>query len=97
MPPALLQDELSPLRAGGRWSVLTQTSAYVLDLAAGTCTRSSVSGEALRGDDGPVALHAVVRCRVGEPLVLVLDGLAERGPTLRTSTPVTELAEQRQA
>ncbi|WP_148573872.1 hypothetical protein [Nocardioides caldifontis] len=78
--------------ATGRWRVSTATSTYVVDLDAGTATRTprTVRVPAIRGDREPVRLRSVALAALGQPLVLVLER-SSGSLTLRRSTPVREI------
>lgn len=64
--------------AHGRWEVTTARSVYVLDLDAGTMTRHDLVDVATEGASGrgypeQMALLAVLDCRVGRPMFLLLS------------------------
>lgn len=87
------------------WTVRTRASCYRLDLREGTVVRTELQGGdraavdqglvahgRLRGDAVPVQLWAVLDCRRGEPMVLLLDlaGDGRRG-TCRVTTAVVAI------
>ena len=87
-----------PAVGAGRWRVLTETASYELDLDAGTARRTPLavpndaSGWApvadLRRDGEAIPLIWVLRCRVGEPMLLALDVCNDGALTFRLTTPV---------
>jgi hypothetical protein len=89
----------------GRWQVTTETSVYLLDLAARQLIRVPDAGtgnpdgpppiaiSSLRRDHEPVALLRVLHCELGAPMQLVLDIRRDGIPTLRATTCVRDLRE----
>lgn len=94
---------LSSLGSSGLWQVTTETSTYVIDLDAGHCIRVPDAGlgqvpelppakvAAMRRDQEPIALMAVPRAEVGQPLVLVLNLRGDGVVTVRQSTIVRDI------
>ncbi|TQL58967.1 hypothetical protein FB474_0310 [Oryzihumus leptocrescens] len=87
-----------PAVGAGRWRVRTETASYDLDLDAGTARRAPLpvpmedSGWApvadLRRDEEAIPLIWVLRCRVGESMLLALDLRGDGVITFRATTPV---------
>ena len=87
-----------PAVGAGRWRVRTETASYDLDLDAGTAQRTPLalpiddSGWApvadLRRDGEAIPLIGVLRCRVGEPMLLALDIRNDETVTFRLTTAV---------
>lgn len=87
----------------GRWHVLTETALYELDLHVNRMVRhrrpepgslfglSAPQVASLRGDGQPVALLAVIRCALGEPMLLALDLRGDGILTLRETTTVLRI------
>lgn len=77
----------------GTYFVNTEHSAYLVNLDDRYVTRTPVQGEAsvLRGDASKVSLVRILRCEVGYSARFVVTGLAEVGPTLRTTSPVVSI------
>ncbi len=100
LPPTRLDDS-----GAGRWRVVTQTSAHLIDLGARTVTRIEGAGtpvadarftvSALRRDRAAVPLLELVRCQVGAEMQLLLrireDCVTERRTTAVVAiTPADE-------
>lgn len=79
---------------GGCWQVSTDASLHVLDLDRRRVRRVPGGGggvapvAALRRDHAEVRLLRVCRCRVGEPMVLLIVVREDTVPTIRTTTVV---------
>ena len=85
-------------RPGGRWLVETVTAVFVIDLGARTIRRSTQAGRRsgsyvaveMRGDGAELPLIALIRCRIGESMVALVEVLTGT-VTIRLSTPVRRL------
>jgi hypothetical protein len=83
--------------------VLTQTALYELDLdrhvarrhpgTAGALATQEAPPEAasLRRDHAPIPLLGVLFCRLGAPMILMLDARGDGIATVRVSTPVRHI------
>ena len=89
---------------GGSWVVETQTSRYLIDLDQNYLLREPGGGDAgsmepvnlyfiaqLRRDGTQVPLLELSQCRVGSPLLVLLDIRGDGVETLRRSTPVASI------
>ena len=83
---------------GGRWLVEWATSVFELDLDGRSLRRSTVPGREsggyhaveVRGDGADLRLTALVRCRVGESMIALVEVLVGVS-TIRISTPVRRI------
>ena len=94
---------LETVGKAGRWQVTTETSTYVIDLDAGSCTRVPDAGlgtvrglrpaqnSVLRRDHEAVRLASVIKAEVGEPMILVLHVRRDDVLTVRQSTLVRQI------
>jgi len=82
----------------GRWLVQTKSSTYQLDLSARVGARMpgndpTYPAAKLRRDDEKWSIRKVIRCEVGYPMELLLEGIAPDinssvVATIRTTTTV---------
>ncbi|MHA3838269.1 hypothetical protein ACXR8F_21355 [Terrabacter sp. AAH1] len=77
--------------ATGSWRVATINSDYLIDLDAGTATRTPLQGSPLRGDGRPLSLLEVVRAEVGGPLILRVRHQGTAVETVRYGTTVLRI------
>lgn len=94
--PGTLDDQ-----SQGVWVVDTESSRYLLDLDSRTIVRSPKITQpetdlvppvaALRLDHDTIALITLIRCRVGGPMILILDVRKDGIRTKRQTTNVTSI------
>lgn len=77
----------------GLYFVNTAHSAYLVDLDERFIVRTPAHDDAaqLRGDATKVTLLDILLCEVGYSARFAVTGIAEDGPTLRTTSPVVSI------